>query len=95
MCKCRCIFFDGIGFEFFRRAFDVAVHELQETFILAFIGQMCNNVFNGERFIEVERTFDILIDLSFEFNDLVVDFKSEGMRIFLSSYRLSPAIVLS
>ena len=56
---------------------------------------MCNNVFNGERFIEVERTFDILIDLSFEFNDLVVDFKSEGMRIFLSSYRLSPAIVLS
>ena len=95
MCKCRCIFFDGIGFEFFRRAFDVAVHELQETFILAFIGEVCDDVLNRQRFIKVERTFDILIDLSFEFNDFVIDLKSEGMRIFLSSYRLSPAIVLS
>ena len=41
---------------------------------------MFNNVFNGERFIEVDRMFDILIDLSFEFNDLVADFKSGSQK---------------
>ena len=57
---------------------------IKETIVIDCItsGELKTGNTERQRFIEVEPTFDILIDRPFEFNDLVADFKSEGMGTF-------------
>ena len=81
-CKSGGVFLNSVRFQFFRRPADIALHEVQKTFIISFIGKAGNDTLHSYRLAEVDRAFDVLVNEPFDLDDLIIDLKGEGVILF-------------